>query len=281
MLSIYGGTGIIGSYYIGLHGGQLIPRNQLEPLSDNVLYLISTTSNNYFNPLIHTDTNIDCLMKRMIACHQVGIKTFNFISSWFVYGPSDGKMKENNNCNPKGLYSITKHCAEQLVIDFCSYHGIQWKILRLANIYGGPDKSSGQRNALHYMIQELKANRSVQGTWGLSRDFLHIYDTCRAIELICNNGKNNSIYNIGSGYSTLQSDCLEFCKKVLGSTSDISFRSHGANEQSLVMSLDCNRIQSLGFRPLISMEEGLFDLCTNQKFSTPAHFSMEKKLALP
>ena len=251
MLSIYGGTGIIGSYYINLHGGQLIPRNQLEPLSDNVLYLISTTSNSYSNPLIHTDTNIDCLMKR--------------------------KMKENNNCNPKGLYSITKHCAEQLVIDFCSYHGIQWKILRLANIYGGPDKSNGQRNALHYMIQELKANHPVQGVWGLSRDFLHIYDACRAIELICNNGKNNTIYNIGSGYSTLQSDCLEFCKRVLGSTSDLSFRSHRANEQSLAMSLDCNGIQSLGFRPLISMEEGLFDLCTNQKFSTPGHFSMVTK----
>ena len=277
MLSIYGGTGIIGSYYINLHGGQLIPRNQLEPLSDNVLYLISTTSNSYSNPLIHTDTNIDCLMKRIIACHQAGIKTFNFISSWFVYGPSDGKMKENNNCNPKGLYSITKYCAEQLVIDFCSYHGIQWKVLRLANIYGGPDKSTGQRNALHYMIQELKANRPVQGVWGLSRDFLHIYEACRAIELICKNGKNNTIYNIGSGYSTLQSDCLEFCKRVLGSTSDLSFRSHRANEQSLAMSLDCNGIQSLGFRPLISMEEGLFDLCTNQKFSTPGHFSMVRK----
>lgn len=275
--SIYGSTGIIGSYFLGLYGGRPLLRNQLEPMDDEVLYLISTTSNTYSNPLLHTDTNIDCLMKRLIACKDAGIQTFNFVSSWFVYGPHSITVKESDACMPKGLYSITKRCAEQLVIDYCSHHGIAWRILRLGNVYGGPDRSDGQRNALHYIVQELKANRPVEGVGGMRRDFMHIYDTCRAIALVCGNGEKNSIYNIGSGASTFQSTCISMCKEFLKSKSVVSFRAHRNNEQSLVMSLDCGKLQSLGFSPLISLEEGLHDLCTSQRFSTPVHFSMGLK----
>ena len=280
MLSIYGGTGVIGSYYIALYGGLLISRNQLEPLSDNALYLISTTSNSYSNPLIHTDTNIDCLMKRMIACRQAGVKTFNFISSWFVYGSTDVIMRESSPCKPKGLYSITKHCAEQLVIDFCSFHGIDWRIMRLPNVYGGPDKSNGQRNALHYMVQRLKVNEPIEMVNGLTRDYLHIYDTCRAIKLLMDVAPVNDIYNIGSGQEMELAACIGLCSETLNSQSAITFRPHRNYEQSLHMRLDCRKLQALGFAPFISINQGLRDLCTTQKFSTPAHFSMEKKLAL-
>lgn len=277
MYSIYGGTGIIGSYFTKLYGGHVLSRDHLAPASEEVLYLISTTSNSYSNPLIHTSTNIDCLMRRLISCQDAGVKTFNFISSWFVYGPHESEMKESSQCNPQGLYSITKHCAEQLVIDFCSFHGINWRVLRLGNVYGGPDRSNGQRNALHYMVQELKENRPVQGVFGLRRDYMHIYDICRAIALVCEAGETNTIYNIASGHSVLQSDCILMCKSILNSMSNFSLRPHKSSDQSLVMKLDCNSLQSLGFSSSISLEEGLFDLCTNQKFSIPAHFSMETK----
>lgn len=277
MHSIYGGTGIIGSYFTELYGGQTLSRDELVPANKEVLYLISTTSNSYSNPLIHTNTNIDCLMRRLISCQGAGVKTFNFISSWFVYGPHESEMKESSQCNPQGLYSITKHCAEQLVIDFCSFHGINWRVLRLGNVYGGPDRSNGQRNALHYMVQELKENRPVQGVFGLRRDYMHIYDICRAIALVCKAGEANTIYNIASGYSVLQSDCILLCKSILNSTSHLSLRPHKSSDQSLVMKLDCNSLQSLGFSSSISLEEGLFDLCTNRKFSIPAHFSMGTK----
>lgn len=277
MYSIYGGTGTIGSYFTGLYGGHALSRNQLAPANQEVLYLISTTSNSYSNPLLHTNTNIDCLMKRLILCQDAGVKTFNFISSWFVYGPHEEEMKEDSQCRPQGLYSITKHCAEQLVVDFCSFHGIKWRILRLGNVYGGPDKSDGRRNALHYFVQELKENRPVQGVFGLRRDYMHIYDICRAIALTCEAGELNKIYNIASGHSALQSDCIMACKAILASSSHVSMRPHHGSDQSLVMRLDCSSLQSLGFLPSISMEEGLFDLCTSQKFSTPAHFSMERR----
>ena len=282
MLVIYGATGIIGTYYKGLYGGHAMQRWEMRPPDgQSVLYLISTTSNTYSNPLIHTDTNVDCLMKRLMACREAGVSCFNFVSSWFVYGKSTGLMKENDPCAPQGLYSITKRCAEDLVMDYCSYHGIDWRIFRLGNVYGGPDKSDGQRNALHYVVQRLKDGAPVELVAGIERDYIHIYDTCRAINHLCNHGALNAIYNIGSGLSVPLSYCADYCKNIIGSESVITQRQADASGQALAMALDCSRLFRSGFSPLISLEEGLSDLCTNQRFSTPAHFSMGTKLMQP
>jgi nucleoside-diphosphate-sugar epimerase len=280
-LSIYGGTGIIGSYFIGLYGGRPLLRNALQPLDEDVLYLISTTSNTYSDPLLHTDTNIDCLMKRLIACKEAGVRSFNFVSSWFVYGPSNGIMREDDACFPKGLYSITKHCAEQLVIDYCTKHGISWRVFRLGNVYGGPDTSNGQRNALHFMVQELRAGRPVEVVSGMRRDYIHVYDACRAIQHLCAAGSINAVYNVGSGRSAFLLQCINHCKAELDSRSPVSQRAPFGDEQSLTMALDCTKLFNTGFSPLISLEDGLSDLCTSQKFSTPLHFSMGTKSRLP
>lgn len=270
--SIYGGTGVLGSYFIGLYGGRPLQREQLSPMDKQVLYLISTTSNSYDQPLLHSSTNIDCLMRRLIACQEAGVEEFNFVSSWFVYGGHIAPRKEDDCCHPYGLYSITKHCAEQLVIDFCSHHGIKWRVLRLGNVYGGPDRSSGQRNALHYIVQQLKTGRSVEGVVNMRRDYIHIADACRAIAMACEEGPANEIYNIGTGESTLLSRVIDTCRLTLDSDSEILYRNHRKGEQSLFMGLDCSKLKALGFLPSISLEEGLRDLCTSHKFSTPVHF---------
>lgn len=270
--SIYGGTGILGSYFLPLHGGRVLQREALFPRDKKVLYLISTTSNFYDQPLRHTETNIEALMRRLVACQEAGVEEFNFISSWFVYGHHTEPRKEGDYCHPHGLYSITKRCAEQLVIDFCSHHGIKWRILRLGNVYGGPDKSNGQRNSLHYIVQQLKLHQPVELVIGMQRDYIHIGDTCRAIACICKKAPFDDIYNIGTGQSMSLSSVVDSCREIIKSSSKISCRHHKDGEQSLFMSLDCSKLEALGFSPLISLQEGLVDLCTNRKFSTPARF---------
>ena len=275
--SIYGGTGVLGSYFIGMYGGRPLRRDDWAPVDKKVLYLISTTSNSYDQPLIHTRTNIDCLMKRLIACKEAGVREFNFVSSWFVYGAHSSPRKEDDCCKPYGLYSITKYCAEQLVIDFCSHHGIAWRVLRIGNVYGGPDKSNGQRNALHYIAQQMKMGRPVEGVVNMRRDYIHIGDTCRAMAIICRDGAVNQIYNIGTGESVLLSSVIERCRVVINSDSELNYRNHKEGEQSLFMGLDCSKLKALGFSPLISLEDGLHDLCTSHKFSTPVHFLQTMK----
>ena len=132
-LSIFGATGFIGSRYCELYPDNMyrIPRSQIASRTNNILYFISTVDNyNIFTcPLIDVETNIVHLIKVLETCKKKSL-TFNFISSWFVYGDHDEFVKEDAVCNPKGFYSITKRTAEQILINYCETFDIAYRIIR-------------------------------------------------------------------------------------------------------------------------------------------------------
>jgi nucleoside-diphosphate-sugar epimerase len=279
-LSLYGGTGIIGTYFKGLYGCSNIPRDQLEPLGDEILYLISTTDNTTFkeNPFVDVDTNLVQLLHRLEACRRVGIKTFNFVSSWFVYGSGYSCPNEEAICDPKGFYSVTKYAAEKLCRTYCTAHGINYRILRLGNVYGHDGYGDYRRHALHYLIRQLKWDRDINVYINLSRDYIHILDTCRAIDLICKQGTLNSTYNIGTGIATRLGDCLDQAKDLLKSKGCVLRSNVPCDyDQAIRFSLDCGRLFRLGFEPQIAIQQGITDLCLNRKFCTPDPTLMEQK----
>jgi nucleoside-diphosphate-sugar epimerase len=280
-LSLYGATGIIGSYYRALFPVHCIPRDQYHPETKDVLYLISTTDNATYkeNPHIDIDTNLVQLLKRLEACRLANIDTFNFVSSWFVYGPDHSFPNESAICNPNGFYSITKYAAEKLVKEYCSTFGINYRILRLGNVYGGPDSGSNKRNALHYLINHLRNHNDITVHINISRDFIHILDVCRALNLLCSKGSNHEIYNIGTGISTRLGDALDNAKLLLNSKGCVLRSNVPANyNQAVHFALDCGKLKSHGFQHLIPLKEGLRDLCLHQKFCTPDPTLMEQRL---
>jgi nucleoside-diphosphate-sugar epimerase len=283
-LSLYGATGIIGTYYRGLFPSKTIDKNQLDPESNEVLYLISTTSNQNIktDPFLDIDTNLIVLAQRLKACKEAGVTVFNFVSSWFVYGPHHRYPNENSLCDPNGLYSATKHCAEKFIREYCNEFGIKWRILRLGNVYGGPDKGSLKRNSLHFLIEKLKKDEDITIYSGLSRDFIHILDVCRGINFVLKKGNYNEIYNIGTGVGTELHKCIQTAKYFLQSDSKISTVKIPLDyPQAKKISLDCRKIESLRFKPLINITEGIEDLCLSRRLCTPDRTLMEKKLKQP
>jgi len=167
-LSVFGGTGFIGSRYCQLYENQVIKidKKSPHPKSKDVLYFISTVDNyNIFSdPFLDVETNLNVLIKTLEACREYSNETtFNFISSWFVYGKTDSlPASEDSYCNPKGFYSITKRAAEQLIISYCETYNIKYRILRLCNVCGETDlKVSKKKNALQHLINEVINDRDV------------------------------------------------------------------------------------------------------------------------
>ena len=135
---MFGGTGFIGGTFHRLYSEDvvLVSRESKEFETNEVLYFISTTTNQsvFSNLHIDIDTNLSLFVDVLEKC-KVDV-TFNFISSGFVYGNDIIDAKETDCCNPTGFYSITKRCAEQLLISFCETFGIKYRILRIGNVYG-------------------------------------------------------------------------------------------------------------------------------------------------
>jgi len=262
MISVYG-AGYIGGRYCQMYDDTLIMhRDQRKPATKELLYFISTVDN--FN--IHTDITLDVETNLKVLCETLDYcredTVINFISSWFVYGECELPAKEDSLCNPKGFYSITKKCAEDLIIDFCKTYDVKYRILRLCNVVGGLDrKASPQKNAIAHMINLLKSGEDVILYNGgrVYRDIMHVDDVCRAINTAISLGELNSIYNIGSGQMTSLGDIIRTAKHFLQSDSNIISKSAVTQD----MFLDSAKLRALGFQPRISTTEIIRELCTN------------------
>lgn len=210
-ISVYGATGFIGSRFCDLYSNAVVKigRDESSPLTKNILYLISTVDN--YN--VHTNLKVDVetnLVKLMNVLTQIKNDpdredyVFNFVSSWFVYGQNyEIPFREDHSkCNPTGFYSITKYCAEQLLVSFCNTYNIKYRILRLANVIGeGDNKISNKKNALQFLIKEIVYNRDIPLYYGgeVLRDYIYVDDVCDAIKLCIDAAPSDQIINIGSG----------------------------------------------------------------------------------
>lgn len=270
MISLYGSTGFVGSNFKKMYDSCIeIQRDERKPLSNNILYFISTVDNYniYDNITLDVDTNLHILCEVLEHCKSENI-TFNYISSWFVYGKTPYMpAKETSICNPTGFYSITKYCAEKLIQSFAQTYGMKYRIIRLCNVLGsGDQKASKKKNAITWLINELKLSHDINLYDGgrHCRDILHVTDVCRAIKLIMDKGKLNEIYNVGSGTPTTISEIVSLSKHYLKSKSKVgsieSPKFH--NEvQTENFWMDTKKLRELGFSPNVSLDLIVRDLC--------------------
>ena len=241
-----------------------IPRQDNKPKSNNILYFISTVDNYnvYTDPYLDVNTNLIKLIEILEECKKLKDLgedvTFNFISSWFVYGKTNEiPATEETVCNPTGFYSITKHTAERLLISYCETFNINYKIFRLTNIIGKGDKKvSKKKNALQYMINCLKENKDVYLYNGgnITRDYMHVDDCCRAIKICIDEAENKSIINISNCQPVLIGDIIQYAKNKLNSKSkSISIEPTDFHKTVQIenMYLDNSRLLRFGYTPSI------------------------------
>jgi len=258
LINVLGGNGFVGSRYRELTENVVINAKYDYVVKNNseVVYFISTVDNYnvHTNPYLDIETNLICLVKALESCKDKNV-TFNFISSWFVYGDVELPAKEDSYCNPKGFYSITKRTAEQLIVSYCETFNIKYRILRLANVLGKSDnKVSKKKNALQYMINQVVNNEDINlydgGT--MYRDYIHVDDVVQAINLIIEKGKTGEIYNVGNGVPVFIRNALKYVKEKTNSTSNlqtIETVDFHKIVQTRNMVLDISKIKNLGYIP--------------------------------
>jgi len=269
-ISVFGGTGFIGGTFCNLYSEDvmLVPKESRNFETQQVLYFISTTTNqSVFKDLhIDIDTNLSLFVDVLKNCKDRDV-VFNFISSGFVYGNDVIDAKETDCCNPTGFYSITKRCAEQLLISFCETFGVKYRILRIGNVYGLDKTVSLGKNVLEYMISLLKQNQDIKLYDGgnFLKDYMYVEDICRAIRVVLEKGNINEIYNIASGTSFTFRGIIEAAKDLTESQSkiiDVPFPDNQKFIQVKNMTLNTHKLQSLDFLCNIQFKNGLQTLCS-------------------
>ena len=281
-VTVYGGTGFVGSEYVKRTSQHchLVARGNHQVYSTDVVYFISTVDNYnvHVDPTLDINTNLIVLM-RVLENYKNYIKAtgeqgcFNFISSWFVYGQDSGYgenhrgIPETDPCDPKGFYSITKRCAEQLLISYCETFELNYRILRLGNVIGKGDKKvSAKKNALQYLLGEIAASRPIDlyDNGRFYRDFIDVRDCARAIDLVQRTGKLNEIYNIGNGVPCDFGGILRFARERVNSNTVVTIiepkEFHKKVQGSRSFYMDNSKLKSLGYAPEHTIEQSVIDI---------------------
>lgn len=261
MISVYGSTGFIGKKYCELTKNcYKIPKDQNEPIENcsNIIYFISTTDNyNVFSDItLDINTNLFKLVKVLEKWKEINpTATFNFISSWFVYGNKQKfPVLENEVCNPSGFYSITKHCAENLLISYCKTFDLKYRILRLGNVIGPNDlNSSKKKNAITSMISDLKNNKPIflYDNAEPFRDIIYVDDCVNAINCCLNSNLINDTINISNSEPISLNEIFKYvCEKYNFDKNLISYKEapdFHKMVQSKNMWLNNDKLKSTGY----------------------------------
>lgn len=149
-------------------------------------------------PEIFVETNVLGTATLLNAAKKYGVKRYLQVSTDEVYGTlgATGYFTEETPLNPNSPYSASKASADLLVMAYHRTFNLPVNITRCSNNYGPyqfPEK------LIPLMIGQVIDGKDlpIYGTGENIRDWLHVSDHCRAIDLVLEKGKVGEIYNIG------------------------------------------------------------------------------------
>lgn len=180
------------------------------------------------------------------------------VSTDEIYGSIEaGSWDENSPMLPNSPYSATKASAELLVRSYVQTYGLDCVITRCSNNYGPyhfPEK------LIPLFVTNLIEGKKIP-IYGLGhnvRDWLHVDDHCRALELVIGKGLPGNTYNIGGGRELTNLEItnliLELMNKDHNSIEYVEDRKGHDHRYSV----NWDKIRTeLGYQPLINFEDGL------------------------
>jgi dTDP-glucose 4,6-dehydratase len=215
------------------------------------------------NPGLFFQTNVLGTQQLCQAALDAGVPRFHHISTCEVYGdlPLDSpeRFSETSPYRPRTPYNASKAGADLAVRAYHETFGLPATISNCSNNYGPyqfPEK------LIPYFILRLAARQKMPlyTSSRNRREWLHVLDHCRAIDLILHHGQPGETYNIGSG---LELDVEQIADRLLDEFGlDSSYKTYvpdrpGHDRRYL---LDSTKIQrQLGWQPAIDFDQGFHD----------------------
>jgi nucleoside-diphosphate-sugar epimerase len=215
-------------------------------------------------------TNVAGTVSLLEAINESGIKPEKLIvgSTGAVYGMAALRglpLREETECLPADLYSVSKLAAEHASRILAQVHGLPVLWARLFNLIGPGQDERHVCGKLASQISAIKRKsqdpRIEVGDLAPTRDYVDVRDAASAIALLVKHGNAGEYYNIASGVETsVRSILNQFIElaQVLEplEVSQMYFRPNDLPRYCG----DVERLRSLGFRPRYSFKQSAEDL---------------------
>ncbi len=206
-------------------------------------------------------TNVLGTQTLLEAARRRGIVRFHHVSTCEVYGDlpldSDEAFTEESPYRPRTPYNASKAAADHAVRAYFETFELPVTITNCSNNYGPrqfPEKVIPLflTNALD--DRELPLYASTQNR----REWLHVDDHCRAIELVLERGQEGETYNVGSGLERSIEEIADLVLELTGKPASLKTIVPDRPGHDRRYLLDSSKLRrELGWEPRIGFEDGL------------------------
>ena len=203
-------------------------------------------------------TNVVGTQVLLAGALAAGVDRFVHVSTDEVYGSIDeGAWAETSPLLPNSPYSASKAGSDLLARAYHRTHGLPVCITRCSNNYGPhqfPEK------VIPLFVTNLLDGRKVPlyGDGLNVRDWLHVDDHCRGIQLVAEKGRDGEVYNIGGGTELTNRELTHLLLDAVGAGPEMVEPVRDRLGHDRRYCVDWRKIATeLGYAPHVRFAEGL------------------------
>ena len=195
------------------------------------------------------------------AMRANGVKRIAFSSTGSIYGepevfptPEDAPFPVQTS-----LYGASKLAGEGLIQAYCEGYGFEGTIFRFVSILG-ERYSHGHVFDFYRKLRDNPNELHVLGNGMQRKSYLYIHDCIDAIFLAMQHaGKRASVYNLGTDEYVEVNQSVGYIVENLGLNPKVT---HSGGERGWIgdspfILLDCKKIRALGWKPKLTIREGI------------------------
>jgi dTDP-glucose 4,6-dehydratase len=203
-------------------------------------------------------TNVLGTQVLLDAARAAGVGRFVHVSTDEVYGSIErGSWTEEWPLAPNSPYAASKAGSDLLALAAHRTHGLDVVVTRCSNNYGPyqfPEK------VVPLFVTNLIDGEQVPlyGDGANIRDWLHVEDHCRGIQLVLEKGRAGEVYHIGGGTELTNRELTERLLAACGASWEMVRQVADRKGHDRRYSLDITKIGAeLGYAPQIGLARGL------------------------
>ncbi|SDZ77664.1 UDP-glucose 4-epimerase [Haloplanus vescus] len=218
-----------------------------------------------------TRVNVEGFVNTVEQARDDGCDTVVYASTSSIYGSRTDPSPEDMDVEARTCYEASKLARENYGEYFGNHYDMTLAGLRFFSVYqgyGGAEEHKGEyANTIAQFADKIANGESpvLFGDGTQTRDFTHVDDVARAIELAADH-ELDGIYNVGTGESYTFNTMVEMINDELGTDIDPEYVENPLPVYVHDTMADASKLrEATGWEPDVGFEEGVARVCAQYK----------------